>query len=79
VQQQAVQELHVRISQCLFILNAKTGRLVPPPWSPRSPTVALAAGVAVAPSGIDTSREVVNSSAVFPFDVIACIDRHQRW
>jgi hypothetical protein len=42
-------------------------------------TVALAAGVAVAPSGIDTSREVVNSSAVFPFDVIACIDRHQRW
>jgi hypothetical protein len=34
VQQQAVQELHVRISQCLFSLNAKTGRLVPLPGSP---------------------------------------------
>jgi hypothetical protein len=37
--------------------------------------VALAAGVAFAPSGDRHGHEGLNSSAVFPFDVIAYIDR----
>jgi hypothetical protein len=74
VQQQAVQELHVRISQCLFSLNAKLARLVPLPESRQiaDKPGALAAGVAVAPSQESTpATKGVNSSAVFPFDVIA--------
>ena len=74
MQQQAVQELHVRISQCLFSLNAKTGRLVPLPESRQiaDKAGALAAGVAVVLSQESTpATKRVNSSAVFPFDVIA--------
>jgi hypothetical protein len=66
--------MHVRISQCLFSLNAKPGRLVPLPESPQiaNKPGALAAGVAVVPSQESTpATDRGNSSTVFPFDVIA--------
>jgi hypothetical protein len=59
----------------------QTGRLVPLPESRQiaDKPGALAAGVAVVPSQESTPvTNAVNSSAVFPFDVIALFGLHQR-
>jgi hypothetical protein len=78
VQQKAVEELHVRVSQCLQP-KRQTGELVPSTVRAGQSRPAQPAAPRSVRLVEDTDRKIQATSAVFPFDVAAAIGRRSDW